>query len=262
MKYSYYTNLILLLIFLLCFSVVMMTGTNEEIFISVNSAAAHSSSFIWANFTILGDTLTAVPVMLLFIRKRPDLVWAGIIASVIGTLAVNVVKTYYNVPRPPTVISRELINITGPVLLSHSFPSGHTVTIFTIAGILMFFFRSFYLRISLIILALLVGISRVAVGVHWPGDVLAGAAFGIIFATAGVFFVRKLGWNRMIWAQLTAGFILILADIYLLIFHATGYAQAVYFQRLLAIIFLLAGIREYYLLLKCRRNDPVEIKMP
>jgi membrane-associated phospholipid phosphatase len=237
-------------IFLLGLAFVIITGINKVLFININSFAATVYPFIWANLTFLGDTLTAVVLMLLFVRTRPDLIWSGIVAAIIATLISNVLKLYFNIPRPPAIISKDVINIIGPVLFSHSFPSGHTVTIFTLAGIMIFYFKSIFVRISLILLALLIGISRIAVGVHWPADVLAGAALGIFSAMTGVFIVTKLGWNRNKAVQLAIGFLLILSDFYLLIFYDCKYEQAIYLQSLLAFTVLVAGIREYYLLIK------------
>jgi membrane-associated phospholipid phosphatase len=134
--------------------------------------------------------------------------------------------------------------------MRRSFPSGHTVTIFTLTGILIFYFRSLIVRISLIFLALAVGISRIAVGVHWPADVLAGAALGTLFATAGVYFVTKLGWDRFRTIQIIVGFVLILVCFYLLFFYNCKYSDAIYLQYFLASAVLAAGAREYYLLLK------------
>jgi membrane-associated phospholipid phosphatase len=188
--------------------------------------------------------------MLLFIRKRPDLIWSGIIATLIATLIVNIIKLYFDIPRPPATIDRNLIFVIGPSLYRHSFPSGHTVTIFALAGILMFYFRSFLSRLGMILLAFLVGISRIAVGVHWPADVLAGAALGIVCAMTGVFIVTKLGWNRNKSVQLITGFLLILLDLDLMIFYDSKYEQAIYLQSFIAFTVLVAGIREYYLLLK------------
>jgi membrane-associated phospholipid phosphatase len=252
MKSPYKINLILLTIFLLCFALVVIVGNNRTLFIAINSFAANSNPFIWANLTFLGDTLAACALMLLFIRKRPDLIWSGILATLIATLIVNIIKYYFNLPRPPVVIDKKLINIIGPALSSHSFLSGHTVTVFTLAGILMFYFRSFLSRLCLVILACLVGISRIAVGVHWPEDVLAGAALGILCAITGVFIVSKLGWTRKKPIQLLIGFLLILTNIYLLFFYDCKYTQAIYLQTALAFTVLIAGSREYYLLLENR----------
>ncbi len=246
----YRTGLALFSVFLLGLALIGLTGTNKVLFLDINSFTAKTYPFIWANLTFLGDTMAAAAIMLLFIRKRPDLVWAGIIATIIGTLIVNLSKSFFNIPRPPAIYDSGIIHIIGPSLSAHSFPSGHTVTIFTLTGILLFYFKSFYIRFSLILLAILIGTSRIAVGVHWPADVLAGASVGISTAMIGVYSVRKLGWTRNKTVQLIIGFILIILDIYFLIFYDCKYEQAVYLKYFLASVILIAGTREYYLLLK------------
>jgi membrane-associated phospholipid phosphatase len=249
MRKAYIINLFIFIASFLCYIFILVTGTNESIFVMINSAAARFSPFIWANLTFLGDTMAACSVMLLFIRKRPDLVWAGIVATIIGTLITNGLKLYLDIPRPAAVISSQ-VHIIGRVLLTHSFPSGHTVTIFTLAGIMMFFFRSALLRISVLILALLVGLSRIAVGAHWPADVMAGASLGILFANAGVYSVKYLGWDRSRLIQVIACFILIIADLFFLLFYRSDYDQAIYLQGVIAFTFLIIGSREFYFLLK------------
>jgi membrane-associated phospholipid phosphatase len=252
MKSPYKINLALVIILLICLAFVLLKGINIALFVDINSFASHYSSFIWANLTFLGDTMTACAIMLLFIRKRPDLIWSGIVATLIATIVVNIIKSYFDSPRPPVIIDKNLISIIGPSLYRHSFPSGHTVTIFTLAGILMFYLRSLFSRMCMIILAFLVGVSRIAVGVHWPVDVLAGAALGIICATTGVLLVSKLGWKRNSTIQLVLGFLLILLNIYFLIYYDCQYQQAVYLKTLYTFIILIAGTREYYLLIKNR----------
>ena len=248
MKSAYKINVILLILFILCLAFVLLSGNNKALFIDINSFTAHYDPFIWVNLTFLGDTLPACAIMLLFIRRRPDLIWSGIIATLIATLIVNLVKFYYNVPRPPVVIDKNIINIIGPALTSHSFPSGHTVTIFTITAILMFYFRRFPVRLLLIFLACLVGLSRIAVGVHWPADVMAGAEIGILCAVTGIMIVTKLKWKSNKSVQLIIGFFLILSNIYLLFIYNCRYEQAIYLQIILACTTLIAGLREYYLL--------------
>jgi membrane-associated phospholipid phosphatase len=250
MKSSYRINLILSFIFLFIFACVLLTGTNKALFTDINSFSKYTSSFIWSNLTFLGDALPAVVVMLLLIRKMPEAVWSGIVATIIATILVNVLKSYFSLPRPPAVIDKDIINIIGPAISSHSFPSGHTVTIFTLTGIAIFYFRSLSLRFFMVILAMLVGASRIVVGVHWPLDVLAGATIGILCAVTGVYIVTKLGWERQRYVQLTVGFLLILADLYLLFIYDCRYDQAISLQIVFALVVLVAGVREYYLLLK------------
>jgi membrane-associated phospholipid phosphatase len=248
MKSGYKFNVILLLLFSFCLIILLLSGNNKALFIEINSSASYCNPFIWANLTFLGDTLPACGIMLLFIRKRPDMIWSGIIATVFATIIVNLMKFYFNLPRPPAVLDKNIINIIGPALSSHSFPSGHTVTIFTLTAILMFYFRKLIIRLLLISMACLVALSRIAVGVHWPSDVLAGAVVGILCAIIGTLIVTKLEWNNERSIQLVVGFLLILSNIYLLIFYNSRYDQALYLQTVLAGTVLVAGLREYYLL--------------
>lgn len=57
-----------------------------------------------------------------------------------------------------------------------SFPSGHTIVAFSQAAILGELYRIEYITYPL---AILVGITRIYQGEHWPSDVLAGALAGI-----------------------------------------------------------------------------------
>jgi len=186
------------------------------------------------------------------VYQEKDPIWSGsgIFSTLIATLIVNLLKFYFNFPRPPAVLDQNLINIIGPAISSHSFPSGHTVTIFTLTGIVIFYFRNAFLRFFIIILALFTGISRIAVGVHWPGDVLAGAAIGILCAVTGVYFIKKLGWKSNKPVQLITGFLLILSNLYLLFIYDCRYKEVVYLQSFFAVTVLILGVREYILLWK------------
>ena len=63
-----------------------------------------------------------------------------------------------------------------------SFPSGHTVGAFALAGVLMFASPSRAMRVIAFLLAGAVGLSRVLAFRHWPSDVLASAAAGLLVA--------------------------------------------------------------------------------
>jgi undecaprenyl-diphosphatase len=63
-----------------------------------------------------------------------------------------------------------------------AFPSGHSASAFACATVIAW--ASPRLAVPAFVLAALVAWSRVYVGVHWPLDVLGGAALGVLVATA------------------------------------------------------------------------------
>ena len=68
-----------------------------------------------------------------------------------------------------------------------SFPSGHTVGAFALAGVLLFSSPSRTLRIVAVLIAVAIGLSRILAFRHWTSDVVASAALGLIVSqlTAG-----------------------------------------------------------------------------
>ncbi|WP_026244560.1 phosphatase PAP2 family protein [Dasania marina] len=83
-------------------------------------------------------------------------------------------------PRPPEAIASfySLVRASD----QFSFPSGHTMAAFLLAGLC--FFQFSYMAAPLYLWALLVGASRVVMGVHFPSDIVAGAFLGSAIAYA------------------------------------------------------------------------------
>lgn len=73
-----------------------------------------------------------------------------------------------------------------------SFPSGHSTTVFALAAVLGFVSPRWFK--PALALAVLVGVSRVGLGVHYPSDVVAGAFVGIVGAYAVRWFFARRGW--------------------------------------------------------------------
>jgi undecaprenyl-diphosphatase len=65
---------------------------------------------------------------------------------------------------------------------STSFPSGHTVGAFALAGVLIFGSRNIALRVAAFALACGVGLSRILAFRHWTSDVTASAVVGLVSA--------------------------------------------------------------------------------
>lgn len=82
---------------------------------------------------------------------------------------------------------------------SPSFPSGHTATAFALATSLSIRYPKWYVIAPSALWACSVGVSRMNEGVHYPTDVMAGAAIGAGFAVANVYINRWL--NRWLFGQ-------------------------------------------------------------
>lgn len=115
------------------------------------------------------------------------------IAIVGGFIASSILKAAFDRPRPDVVPHLSHV-------MTSSFPSGHSmmaaVVYLTLGALLAGMTRSLHLRIYFIAigaaLTVLVGVSRVYMGVHYPTDVLAGWTAGLVWATLCWLVERRL----------------------------------------------------------------------
>ena len=122
-------------------------------------------------------TLAVVGFLILDGKGRVAMV---LVIATLGALGVSTLLKYS--------IDRDRPNLVphGSVVYTASFPSGHSMlaasTYLTMAALLARVQRSrrikAYILLVAIVLTVLVGISRVYLGVHWPTDVLAGWTAG------------------------------------------------------------------------------------
>ncbi|WP_281889930.1 phosphatase PAP2 family protein [Paenibacillus sp. YYML68] len=107
------------------------------------------------------------------------------VALAISHLPVAIIKKKYPRLRPYLVVP-DTHTCKNP-LTDHSFPSGHTTAVFSVLVPLMFI--SPLILALLLPVALLVGLSRIYLGLHYPSDCLAGSMIGTMTAVAAVAFI-------------------------------------------------------------------------
>jgi len=103
-----------------------------------------------------------------------------VIAVALADWSAAGIKALVGRDRPPVVYARSKALV--PVPHDASFPSGHAATSFAAATVLAFAFPR--LAPALFVLAAAVAFSRVYVGVHYPLDIVGGAALGVLVALA------------------------------------------------------------------------------
>jgi undecaprenyl-diphosphatase len=122
--------------------------------------------------------ITAFVAALLLLEKR-RVAAEIIIISLISFAAIYVAKEYFDAPRPyaidPTVIAYDHEDSAG-------LPSRHAVMSIVVLGwIILKHPKSKVLAWGSAVLIVLIGFSRIYLGVHYPSQVLAGWLFGMLF---------------------------------------------------------------------------------
>lgn len=156
------------------------------------------------DFTALGGTgvltlLTLAVIGFLLVAKAPRAALVVALAIGSGILLSTLLKSGFDRPRPELVPH-------GSIVYTASFPSGHSMmsaTVYlTLAALVSRIVRRRRLRVYLVttavVLTLLVGFSRIYLGVHWPTDVLAGWTVGAIWALGASVLMLRLQLRRTI----------------------------------------------------------------
>lgn len=113
-----------------------------------------------------------------------------LVGPALTLLSVNLIRLVYERPRPYMATNQEpLIDQS----VSASFPSRHAASAFSIA--IAICHVNPVIGAKLVLLAGITGLSRVMVGVHFPLDIVAGAALAYLITSAVFIIARYLGIN-------------------------------------------------------------------
>jgi undecaprenyl-diphosphatase len=155
-----------------------------------SSDAAISSALA---ITWLGDAgrrslAVVVAALWLVWKKRPRAALPMLVFPIMAGVTSSILKEGFARPRPAIVPHLDLVT-------NLSFPSGHAtnaIAILLLAALVIATKRRSLALAAALGVSLLVGLSRLALGVHWPSDVIGGWLWGVGWALLGLWAIRKL----------------------------------------------------------------------
>jgi membrane-associated phospholipid phosphatase len=176
--------------FFLFFSVAIMaglmliaSGSKINCFLNLNGVHNKWLDVLFINLTFLGDGLFSIIVaaLLLLVWKLRRLSLHIMVAYLTSGILAQLLKRLFVAPRPREIITGNtyhsfLQGITGAGW--DSFPSGHTTSIFALATVLALHVKKKSWGLFFLMIAILVGYSRIYLGQHFLQDVVGGAILG------------------------------------------------------------------------------------
>ncbi len=134
--------------------------------------------------------LIAIFLLLLFFSKyakqeKLRLFWVTVVSTIVARLGVvELIRFFYHRSRPfVTYQVHQLLSENG-----WSFPSGHSAFFFAMAMAIYLYNKKW--GIGFFLAAILMNISRIIAGVHYPSDIISGAIVGMAVAYI-VFYIAE-----------------------------------------------------------------------
>ena len=163
-----------------------------DILLFIQSFANDFLDLLFIAFSFIGDEefyMAIVPLIFLGVHKQVGIRLGMVLAF--STFANEAMKFFFASPRPIGVEGiRNLYVESAP---GYSFPSGHSQGSATFWIYLATQVKRGWFTVSAVVLVLMIMLSRMYLGVHWPIDVLGGLVFGLLAVAA---FVWVDGWQK------------------------------------------------------------------
>ena len=189
-KRNFYLKTIFISIFVILFGLLLWKYDFEILFFIKNHIRNGFLDVVVPFYTSLGDDgiIWIFVGLIMLIPKKTRKCGVMVLAALLVMLIVNNIILKNLIARPrPCATYPELVELVH-IPKSYSFPSGHTVSAMVVAFTILTQHKK--LGIVALVLATLMGLSRLYVGVHFPTDVYGGIIVGAILAL-GVWYAEK-----------------------------------------------------------------------
>ena len=235
---------------------ILALDANTQLFLLTNKLGATFANEMWVMITTFGNRFFALLLVLIFFWRHLNLLRTALIAALISLLIVASLKSLIAFPRPYDVLNPSSFYFIGEKMTTYAFPSGHTAAAFAIMGSVGFYFKNSPLLLFAFLFASFIGLSRIMLGVHWPIDVLVGAALGWASAWLSVAIIHaKFIRDAIIWDYVTYLIYLLIAGY--LFWQGSVYSDAFWLVKVVAAISILVAISSLIWLYKGGNKDPV-----
>lgn len=178
-----------LVVFWLASGIVLLQLGRDQSFLMLTRYHTPGLDLTLQYFTHLGDGLFAMALVIFFwFRKQRVLSYCLLLAFLLSGILAQAGKFSFPQKRPYNYFESigQKIHVIDGVTLMHSnnsFPSGHTASAFAMAAALVLL-HPFWRRNSLLalLLAIVIGYTRMYLGNHFLNDVLVGSMLGALSA--------------------------------------------------------------------------------
>lgn len=148
---------------------------------------------ILSRITHLGDAgavwILLCAALLIFVKTRRIGICASVSLAAVWLINDLILKNIFERLRPFEASEAVTALIAHPG--GTSFPSGHTATAFAVASALAASRAPWYIAAPALLLAAAIAFSRMYLGVHYPSDVIAGAAVGTAVGVVTALALRR-----------------------------------------------------------------------
>ncbi|EOH93229.1 undecaprenyl-diphosphatase [Enterococcus pallens] len=174
-----------------------METIDNQAFYFINHFAGHihSIDLIFVDVAKYSPLLLGIYLIWLFFfdKSQPNTrknVFLALLSFVLAEAIAKVAGLFYAHPQP--FVSLKHVHQLIGHSIDNAFPSDHTLLFFSILGFLFFQHQTRY-RWGYLVIAAIVGVSRIWVGVHYPIDVLGAALIGMLSGYLLFYWNRRNG---------------------------------------------------------------------